>query len=184
MTICIVAYDGTPLMPSHNMKKVRTLLKNGDAIIISHHPFAIQFTKDTHKKHTQPIELSQDAGYQTIGLSIKSEKHEFVSAEYELLKDEVERHKLQKEYRRTRRNRLRYRAPRFKNRKASKKEGWLAPSIKNKLNQHIAIINRYIKYMPITSITVEVAQFDTQLIEAIEKGIADFSGKDYQHGPI
>lgn len=182
MTICIKAYDGTPLMPSTNIKKVRQLLKSGDAIIISHDPFAIQFTNNKHKKHIQKIEMTMDAGYQTIGISIKSKKHEFVSAEYELLTNETEHHKLQQEYRRSRRGRKRYRAPRFNNRRASKKEGWLAPSIENKLNQHLMLVNRYLKYIPITDLTIETAQFDTQLVEAIEKGIADFSGKDYQTG--
>ena len=182
MTICIKAYDGTPLMPSHNIKKVRKLLNNGDAIIISHNPFTIQFTNNKHKKYIQKIEMTMDAGYQTIGISVKSKKHEFVSAEYELLPNETEHHKLQQEYRRSRRGRKRYRAPRFNNRRSTKKEGWLAPSIENKLNQHLILVNRYLKYIPITDITVEVAQFDTQLVEAIEKGIADFSGKDYQTG--
>ena len=44
------------------------------------------------------------------------------------------------------------------------------------------LVNRYLKYIPITDLTIETAQFDTQLVEAIEKGIADFSGKDYQTG--
>ena len=121
MLTCIIANDGTRLMPTFNIKKVRELLNSNRAKIICYHPFAIQLNYKPTEIILSPIELSMDAGYQTIGISIKSEKHEFVSAEYELLKDEVERHKLQKEYRRTRRNRLRYRAPRFNNRKASKK---------------------------------------------------------------
>ena len=182
MTICIMANDGTKLMPTTNIKKVRKLLKSNRAKIICHHPFTIQLLYQTAETNVQPIELGMDAGYQTIGISIKSEKHEFVSAEYELLKGEVEHHNDQRKYRRTRRNRLRYRAKRFKNRTANKKEGWLAPSIRNKLNQHIMLISRYMKYMPITNLTIETAQFDTQLVEVMESGIAEFSGKDYQHG--
>ena len=44
------------------------------------------------------------------------------------------------------------------------------------------LISRYMKYMPITNLTIETAQFDTQIVEAMENGIAEFSGKDYQHG--
>ena len=36
--------------------------------------------------------------------------------------------------------------------------------------------------MPITNLTIETAQFDTQLVEALENSIVEFSGKDYQHG--
>ena len=182
MTICIMANDGTKLMPTTNIKKVRKLLKSNRAKIICHHPFTIQLLYQTAETNIQPIEIGMDAGYQTIGISIKSAKHEFVSAEYELLKDEVEHHNDQRKYRRTRRNRLRYRAKRFKNRTANKKEGWFAPSIRNKLNQHIMLISRYMKCMPITNLTIETAQFDTQLVEAMENGIVEFGGKDYQHG--
>ena len=43
-------------------------------------------------------------------------------------------------------------------------------------------MNRYLQYMPITNLTIETAQFDTQLVEAMENSIVEFSGKDYQHG--
>jgi hypothetical protein len=177
-----MANDGTKLMPTTNIKKVRKLLKSNRAKIICHHPFTIQLLYQTAETNVQPIELGMDAGYQTIGISIKSEKHEFVSAEYELLKDEVEHHHDKMMYRKTRRNRLRYRAPRFKNRRSTKKDGWLAPSIRNKVHQHLRLVNRYMQYMPIVSITIETAQFDTQLVETMENGVVEFSGKDYQHG--
>ena len=183
MLTCILANDGTKLMPTTNIKKVRKLLNTNKANIVCHHPFTIQLNyKPTTEIGLQPIELSMDAGYQTIGISVKSKKHEFVSAEYELLTNETEHHKLQQEYRRSRRGRKRYRAPRFNNRRASKKEGWLAPSIDNKMQRHLGIVERYLNYIPITDLTIETAQFDTQLVEAIEKGIANFNGKDYQTG--
>lgn len=181
MTICVIAQNGMRLMPTTNIKKVRKLLKNKRAKIIAHEPFTIQLLYKS-EINTQPIEIGVDAGYQTIGVSVKSEKHEFISAEYELLKDETERHHDRRMYRQARRNRLRYREPRFNNRKASKKEGWLAPSIENKMQRHIDLIDKYIKYMPITSVTIETAQFDTQLVEAIELGKAVPTGEDYQHG--
>ena len=180
MVTCIIANDGTKLMPTTDIKRVRKFLKQNRAKIICYHPFTIRLLYQTAETNTQPIEMGVDAGYQTIGISIKSEKHEFVSAEYELLQNEVEHHHDQRMYRRTRRNRLRYRKPRFNNRRVP--EGWLAPSIKNKKDQHIMLVNRYLKALPITTIVVETAQFDTQLVEAIEKGEAVPTGKDYQRG--
>lgn len=179
MITCIIANDGTKLMPTFNIKKVRRFLKEGRAKIVCYHPFTVQLLYKTKETNVQPIEIGMDAGYQTIGFSVKSEKHEFVSAEYELLKGETEHHKERKMYRNMRRNRLRYRKARWSNRTIPK--GWLAPSVRHKKEQHTAIINRYVKYMPITNITVEVGQFDTQLLEAIEKGIT-ISGVEYQHG--
>ena len=122
MTIFVIAEDGTKLMPTTNVKKVRRFLRSGRAVICKHEPFTIKLCYKS-KKHTQPIEFKQDAGYQNIGISICSQKHEYVSEERVLLKDEVERHNDSRKYRRTRRNRKRYRAPRFDNRVAHKKEG-------------------------------------------------------------
>ena len=70
-------------------------------------------------------------------MSICSEKHEYISVEINPLKDEKEKNNDQKKYRRTRCNRKRYRSPRFNNRK--RKEGWLAPSLKHKVEIHCNI---------------------------------------------
>ena len=99
-----------------------------------------------------------------------------------MLKDEVERHNDSHKYRRTRRNRKRYRAPRFNNRVAHKKEGWLAPSLRNKKDQHVRLLKIYNDVLPITSVVIEVAQFDTQLLKAVQDGAPLPSGTDYQHG--
>ena len=181
MTIFIIANDGTKLMPTTNVKKVRKLLRTGRAIIYKHSPFTIKLMYET-TKYIQPIEFKEDAGYQNVGVSACSAKHEYVSETRVLLKDEVERHNDCKKYRRARRNRLRYRKPRFDNRRATKQPGWLAPSIKNKMNQHLRILDIYSSVMPITSVVIEVAQFDTQVLKAVQEGKPLPSGTDYQHG--
>ena len=70
--------------------------------------------------------------------------------------------------RRTRRNRLRYRKPRFDNRKRG--EGWLAPSLKHKKELNVNVVKMYCTVMPITHATVEVGSFDTMLVKAIQEG--------------
>ena len=181
MTIFVIAEDGTKLMPTSNVKKVRRFLRSGRAVICKHEPFTIKLCYKS-SKYTQPIEFKQDAGYQNIGISICSQKHEYVSEERVLLKDEVERHNDCRKYRRARRNRLRYRKPRFDNRKATNQPGWLAPSLKNKAHQHLRILQMYSAVMPITNVIVEVAQFDTQVLKAVQEGKPLPSGPDYQHG--
>ena len=66
-------------------------------------------------------------------------------------------------YRRIRRQRLRYRKPRFKNRRIDK--SWLAPSIQHKLDSHVRIIQKITSVLPITKARVEVANFDIQKIK-------------------
>lgn len=181
MFIFVLALDGTKLMPTSNIKKVRKLLKSNRAIIYKYHPFTIQLQYES-EKHTQPIEFTEDTGYQNIGVSMKSEKHEYVSNTRVLLKDEVERHNDKQKYRRIKRNRKRYRAKRFDNRVATKKKGWLAPSLKNKKEQHIKIFKMYDEVCPITSVTLEIGQFDTQVLKAVENGGPIPTGLDYQYG--
>ena len=170
---------GRPGMPTKNWPKVRKMLKDGRAVIYKHNPFTIMLTY-AEELETQEVELCMDAGYEHIGVSVKSEKHEYAHEQYDLLTDEKQRHDERRKYRRTRRNRLRYRKPRFNNRK--KEKGWIAPSLENKAQRHADIIKRYAEVTPITKIVVETASFDTQLLKAIEEGKPIPEGKDYQHG--
>lgn len=178
--VCVLSNSGERLMPTFRLGKVRRLLKDGKAKIVKHHPFTIQLLYDS-KTNTQPIEICEDVGYNYIGISVKSESHEYVSAQYDTLQDEKEHHDDCRKYRRTRRNRLRYRKPRFDNRKRS--EGWLAPSLEHKKQLNIRLIERYVSVIPITRATVEVGSFDTMLLQAIQKGESKPEGVDYQKGP-
>lgn len=180
---CVIAKDGTPLMPCTNPKKVRRLLKDGRAKIIKRaDPFTIQLLYES-EKNTQPIELCEDTGYLKVGLSVKSEKHEYVHEELTLLPNEKEKHMAQKAVRHQRRNRKRYRKPRFSNRKKKTKDGekWIAPSLDHKVDAHISRAERYIENMPITSIVLEIGKFDTALMEALENG-RFIEGVQYQMG--
>lgn len=176
--VFVTALDGTKLMPTSRYK-ARKLLRAGKAVIACHRPFAIQLTYESGKE-TQPVELCMDTGSEHTGVSVKSGKHEYVHAQYDNLPDEKQRHASQRMYRRTRRNRLRYRKKRFHNRK--KPEGWTAPSIEHKKDNHIHIIGMYVKVCPVTRIVLEVGQFDPAAMQAIEETGEILQGTDYQHG--
>jgi hypothetical protein len=170
----VIGKDGQPLDPTRRAGKVRRLLKNGQAKVVRRQPFTIQLLLDT-TCYTKNYALGVDAGYLHVGLSVVSEREEVFSAELDLLSGQVERNKERQSYRRTRRNRLRYRAPRFTNRK--RKEGWLAPSIQHKLDSHLRMIELIKKILPISKEIVEVASFDIQKILT-----PDISGLAYQEG--
>lgn len=78
---------------------------------------------------------------------------------------------------RTRRSRLRYRKPKFNNRVFSKKKGWVAPSVKQRIDSHLNEVNEIHKILPITKIVIEAAQFDTHKMKN-----PNISGIDYQNG--
>jgi hypothetical protein len=80
-------------------------------------------------------------------------------------------------YRRTRRNKLRYRKPRFLNRKRS--ENWLPPSIERKYQSHLVLIKKLKYILPIKDIIIEVGNFDIQKLINPE-----VSGIDYQQGNL
>lgn len=164
--VCVLSNNGERLMPTIRLGRVRHLLKDGKAKIIKHHPFTIQLLYDS-KTNTQPIEICEDVGYNYIGISVKSQSHEYVSAQYDTLQDEKACHDSCRKLRRTRRNRLRYRKPRFDNRKRG--EGWLAPSLKHKKELNVNVVKMYCTVMPITHATVEVGSFDTMLVKAIQE---------------
>lgn len=179
MYIYVQAKDGTPLMPTTRCGKVRCLLRDGRAVIASRTPFTIRLTYDT-TSFTQPVSLGVDAGSKHIGLSATTEIKELYAAEIELRTDIVENLSTRREARRSRRSKrsIRYRAPRFLNRRTSKKDGWLAPSVMQKVHSHVKTVQDICRILPVTSVTVEVAQFDTQLLKN-----PDITGKQYQQGP-
>lgn len=170
----VVSKEGKPLDPTKRPGKVRRLLKNGEAKVIRRKPFTIQLLNEsTH--YTKNYTMGIDSGYLNVGVSVVSDTEEVFSAELSLLNGQKERNEERSSYRRTRRNRLRYRKPRFDNRKRN--EGWLAPSIQHKLDSHIRIIDVIKSILPISKEIVEVAAFDTQKILN-----PDIEGLGYQEG--
>jgi N6-L-threonylcarbamoyladenine synthase len=175
MLVYILNQNGKPLMPC-KPSKARKLLKQNKAKVIKTEPFTIQLLHGS-SGYKQEITLGVDAGSKAVGLSATTNKKELFSAEVQLRNDIVDLLSTRRQNRRTRRNRLRYRKPRFLNRVKSKNKGWLAPSIENKIQTHLTIVDKVRKILPITKIIVEVASFDIQKIKNPE-----IKGKDYQQG--
>jgi N6-L-threonylcarbamoyladenine synthase len=167
--------QGNPLMPCKEAK-ARKLLRDNLARVIKREPFTIQLIFECENQ-VQDITLGVDAGSKIIGLSATTDKQELFSAEVVLRNDIVDLLSTRRQNRRTRRNRLRYREPRFLNRVGSKNKGWLAPSIENKIQTHFSIVDKIHKILPITKIIVETASFDIQKIKN-----PNIQGKEYQQG--
>lgn len=168
--------DGKPMMPTTRHGKVRRLLKANKATVVNLCPFTIQLTyKSTD--HKQPVTLGIDAGAKHIGFSATTEKEELFACETILRTDIVDLLSTRSQNRRTRRSRLRYRKPKFNNRVFSKKKGWVAPFVKQRIDSHLNEVNEIHKILPITKIVIEAAQFDTHKMKN-----PNISGIDYQNG--
>lgn len=162
-------------MPTERCGKIGYLLRHGKAHVVSRVPFVVQLDYDS-TTYTQDVSLGIDAGSKHIGVSASSEKNEMLAAQVELRSDIVKLLSTRRELRRNRRNRkTRYRKARFDNRK--KKDGWLAPSVEQKIESHLKVIRLVHKLLPVTKTTIEVAQFDAQKIKN-----PDIKGDDYQQG--
>jgi Restriction endonuclease len=163
--VYVLNSDGQPLMPTSRHGKVKHLLRSGKAVVVNRCPFTIKLTYNADT-YTQPITLGIDAGSKKIGVSAVTATKEVYSAEVELRNDIVKLIATKAQFRRVRRNRkTRYRKPRFLNRTSTKKKGWLAPSIRHKINSHLKIVSDMHKLLPISNTIVEVASFDIQKIK-------------------
>ena len=173
--VYVLNQNGQPLMPTENHAKVRVLLKQGRAKVMNKCPFTIQLLYSS-TNYTQKTTLGVDSGSKHIGLSATTKNKVLFESDVELRNDIIDLLSTRRELRHSRRNRkTRYRKPRFNNRKRGK--GWLAPSIKQKVDTHITMIAKVHKILPISNIVVEVASFDIQKIKK-----PTISGADYQQG--
>ena len=174
MLVYVINRHGKPLMPC-KPQKARRLLKEQKAKVVKRTPFTIQLLYGS-SGYKQDVILGVDAKSKTIGASASTEDKELFSAEVELRTDIVDLLSTRRTLRRSRRNRkTRYRQSRFLNRR--KPEGWVAPSVQNKIDTHIKVVKLVHAILPITRVVVEVAQFDIQKIKN-----PDILGEDYQQG--
>ena len=189
MVVYVLAKDKTPLMPTKNGAKVRHLLEDGKAKIVRRCPFTIQLLYET-TMYVQDTTLGNDTGGGDAGFSVitndvdkNGKKHIIYKSKFELRNDIKSKMDRRRKYRRTRRNRLRYRKPRFNNRKNSKRKDRFSPTMTSKFDSHEKEINLIKKILPITNITLETGNFDTQLMQNPSLSNPNVKSWGYQKGP-
>ncbi|WP_075879241.1 RNA-guided endonuclease IscB [Vreelandella massiliensis] len=182
MAVFVLDKQKQPLMPCSE-KRARLLLERGRAVVHKRYPFCIRL-KDRVGGETQPLRLGLDPGSKTTGLALMREsdgeqRHvlclfDLVHRGFQIKKALAQR----AAFRRRRRSKnLRYRAPRFDNRK--RKAGWLPPSLQHRVDTVMAWVERLSRLAPITGISQELVRFDTQKLENPE-----ISGVEYQQGTL
>lgn len=127
--VAVVSNTGKPLMPT-SAYRARKLLKKGRAVIYRYRPYFTIQLLDREDGEVQEIEYKSDTGSRHVGISVCTETKELLSEQRDLPAMEPEHHNDRKKNRRTRRNRKRYRKPRFDNRAKN-----LAGGIKNGSHQ-------------------------------------------------
>lgn len=178
--VYVLDINGNPIMPTRRHGHVRRLLREGKAHVVKRCPFTVQLDYETEGK-IQTVSLGVDAGSKTIGLSATTEKDVLFESEVMLRNDVVNLLSTRRECRKARRSRkTRHRKARFDNRRRPK--GWLAPSVRNKVDIHLSVIRKVHDILPVSRVVVETASFDIQRIKALSSGDDAPQGKDYQQG--
>lgn len=153
----VLHQDGTPLMPC-KPAKARKLLRGGKAVKrwTREGVFYIQLTFET-SKFTQPMCLGIDPGSKYDGYAVLTDQ-EIVTSAMAILPDirkKVELRRILRRGRRYRKNRRRK-----ARQKDTKKDGWISPTQRARVEFRLTLINRYLKLYPITHFAVEDVRFN------------------------
>ncbi|MBP0934087.1 HNH endonuclease [Streptomyces sp. KCTC 0041BP] len=183
-SVFVLDRHGAPLQPCHPAR-ARKLLGKGRAVVARHTPFVIRLKDRTIAESTvEGVELGIDPGSRHTGIAVFTatggERRGRFAVRLDHRGAQIRR-KLQQrsDFRRGRRTRnLRYRAPRLDNR--ARREGWLAPSLRHRVDTTVAWVDRLARWAPVTAVHVESVAFDTH---AISSG-GPLEGAEYQHGTL
>ena len=162
----VLDINGLPFMPMHNFKKVRKLLKEKKAKVVSREPFTIKLLYETKTNVIQECTLGIDTGSKYIGAAVVSNGKVLYASEVKIKDDIKSKMDRRRSYRRDRRNRkTRYRKARFLNRGNSTKKGRYSPTLRSKLDSHVREIEFIKSILPISKLILEVGQFDTHKLK-------------------
>lgn len=164
--VYVLNQNGQPLMPTNRYGKIKHLLKSGKAKVVKRCPFTIKLLYDS-TNHTQNLTLGVDTGSGTIGTAVSDDNGNIVYMSKVVVRNDITNKMTQRaKYRRNRRNRkIRYRKARFLNRKNSIKSNRFSPTMVSKFHSHIKEIEFIKSILPITTLVLETAQFDTHLMK-------------------
>jgi 5-methylcytosine-specific restriction endonuclease McrA len=187
MSVFVLDTHEHPLMPCSE-KRARLLLSRKRAVVHRYTPFCIRLKDRLLSESTvQPVVLKVDPGSKTTGIALarvkataEGEVHHALHLAELSHRGEAIRAALIKraQYRRRRRAaNLRYRAPRFLNRRRA--SGWLPPSLRSRVGDVLTWARRYQRWVPLSRIEVEQVRFDTQELQHPE-----LSGVAYQRGTL
>lgn len=182
--VFVLDKHGEPLMPCHPAR-ARQLLSKDRARVHTIYPFTIRLIdRVLEESEVDGLTVKIDPGSKNSGIAVtrtdaNGDANGLVSVEVRHRGQQISKKLTARAaYRRRRRSRnTRYRAPRFRNR--AKPTGWLPPSLQHRVDNVTGWVTRLSKLAPVTSISIEIVRFDTQLMED-----AEISGVKYQQGTL
>jgi 5-methylcytosine-specific restriction endonuclease McrA len=163
----------------------RKLLASGRAVIHRHTPLVIRLRDLYAASSAVPgVEIGIDPGSKHTGIAVFTDdegtRAGLVTVQLDhrggRIRDTMT---ARAGYRRRRRSaNLRYRAPRFRNR--TRPQGWLAPSLRHRVETTMSWMDRLARWAPVRAVHVERVAFDTHAMSAGRP----LEGAEYQQGTL
>ncbi|HEY5842639.1 MAG TPA: RNA-guided endonuclease IscB, partial [Mycobacterium sp.] len=184
--VSVLDKHGKPLMPCHPAR-ARQLLRKDRAIVAHAMPFVIRLKdRAIEDSVVDGVQVGIDPGSRHTGIAVFGFGTTTGNARRGLFSVQLDHRgwRISRKMtgraalRRGRRTRnLRYRAPRFLNR--TKPKGWLAPSLRHRVEGVMSWTTKLQRWFPITGFHQELVRFDLQHEENPE-----ISGVEYQRGTL
>jgi len=158
-------------LASTNINKAWILIRKQKATLVSKYPMTIQLKKEVKDNEEDESEFvcGIDDGSKHVGIAIVQKcftKNKVVfKGTMEQRQDVKHLMDVRRGYRRYHRNHKRYRQARFNNRSSSKRLDRLAPSIRQKKDAILRVINRLSKWCNITKIILEDVQINIRALQ-------------------
>ncbi len=161
----VLDQDGKLLDPTKS-KKAWYFIRTGKAELVEEFPLIIRLNKivPQDQVNKDKIVLGIDDGAKYVGFALvqncKTKNKVLFKAKMKQRQNVSDLMTERRGYRRYRRQHKRYRPKRFDNRSASKRKGRIPPSIKQKRQAILRVINRLKKYIKIDKIVIEDVAID------------------------
>jgi hypothetical protein len=168
----VIDIKGNKLAPT-NINKAWILIRKQKAILVNKYPMVIQLKREIKDTELDDLEYvcGIDDGSLHVGISIiqkcKTYNKVIFKGTIKQRKDVKHLMEVRKGYRKYHRQHKRYRKTRFDNRLASRRKERIAPSIKQKRQSTLRVINILLKYINITEYHLEDVAID---IRALTEG--------------
>lgn len=181
--VFVIDKHGKPLMPCHPAR-ARKLLRSGRAAVAHRSPLVIRLRdRAASESEVAELEIGIDPGSKFTGIALFAAKQGVRQGRYAIevshrgdaIRGLLKRRAAHRRRRRT--ANLRYRAPRFSNRRRPAK--WQAPSLRHRVETTMSWVSRLQRWAPVAAMHVERAAFDAHLLQNPE-----ISGIEYQQGTL
>ncbi|AGB40090.1 restriction endonuclease [Halobacteroides halobius DSM 5150] len=154
------------LLDPTKSKKAWYLIRKGKASLVEEYPLIIKLKREVPKDqvNSDKLILGIDDGTKKVGFALvqkcQTKNKVLFKAVMEQRQDVSKKMEERRGYRRYRRSHKRYRPARFDNRSSSKRKGRIPPSILQKKQAILRVVNKLKKYIRIDKIVLEDVSID------------------------